>query len=837
MNIKSQETYKFIPSVCCLLIFLAFLICLPSRSLGADASTGSIIQALRKLQVLGRVLYIAAHPDDENTNLITYLRQHELLDVAYLSLTRGDGGQNLIGPELGDSLGVIRSQELLQARAIDGGQQFFTRAIDFGYSKTPRESLAFWGKEKILEDVVRVIRSYQPDVVITRFPPDGEGHGHHSASAVLAREAFDAAGDPTQFPDLLKPWKTTRLVHNLPHWYPPEPSVLAKALTLDVSGYNPLSGQSYSEIASASRTMHKSQGFGTSPKFESQKEYFINVAGTPMESNLMQGIETTWNRLEKGDLIKTKINQIIKQFEPISPWKSIPALFDLRRIIQELKEDKWRERKLEEVDDLIYASSTLHTRFISTTPYIVPATSSGGILEVLNQDLPIETEILSASLTWRKQDMPTLKNFRLVKRSVLQHKFEIELPADFELSNVPWLRLPKGAALYNFPDSSLISAPKSSQSIALEIKFKIANESLTKIFPLTYYENDPVRGEISKPVQVVPPLSASLVQSLGLFPDDEPREFQLTLKAWKSKQRGTITLDLPTGWIGQPTSLPFSIEDVGETKNLSFSITPPKSTTSHDRMAFMIGNSPLYEVNEIAYPHIDPQIIIKPLDLDLLSVPLSVGNDKIGFIEGSGEGTPEILRQLGYIVKVLSQEDLDQDLSSLSAIIVGIRALNTKPWLSAYKSNLLNFVRSGGVVLVEYQTNAPNAPLTTDIWPFPMQIGRSRTTEEDSPVRILDPSNELVQWPHKISIDDFDGWVQERGLYFVEEAAKQYEKVLGMNDTNEASLDTSIVTTRLGAGRFTYTGLSFFRELPAGVPGAYRLFINLISRPRSDQPH
>src|ERR1700746_3933117 len=366
--------------------------------LSADQmDAGEIQLALQKLNVLGRVLYIAAHPDDENTNLMAFWANGSLYDSAYLSVTRGDGGQNLLGPELGERLGVIRTEECISARHIDHAQQFFTRATDFGFSKTADETLHIWDRDKILADVVWVIRNFRPDVIVTRFSPeDQKTHGHHTASAILAQEAFSAAADPNRFPEQLafvKPWQATRLVWNTSPFFftnrnlPFDPTGLT---VLEAGGYNPLLGKADTEIAAASLSMHKSQGVGSPPRRGARKEYFKLLEGQPMTSSLFEGIDTSWSRVPNSESVATGIRQIISQFHPTDPAASVPELLKLVQTMSGIKDDSWIPEKKAELDEIIAACLGLHVEASTSNETVTPGQAEKIKLEAINRcDIPV----------------------------------------------------------------------------------------------------------------------------------------------------------------------------------------------------------------------------------------------------------------------------------------------------------------------------------------------------------------------------------------------------------------------------------------------------------------
>ncbi|MCB0329305.1 MAG: PIG-L family deacetylase [Bdellovibrionales bacterium] len=816
-----------------LLFLFLVAICFPSLSFG-DASTSSILKDMQKLSVLGRVLYIGAHPDDENTRVITYLSRGRLYDVAYLSLTRGSGGQNLIGKERGAPLGVIRSQELLAARHIDGAKQFFTRAIDFGFSKTPEETFEHWERETLLQDVVRIIRDYQPDILITRFPTEGPGHGHHTASALLAGEAFEKAGDANFSPGLGLPWQPARLFLNLPHWTEPSEDLLKQSISIDVGKYDSILGRSYGEIAAEARTMHKSQGFGSAPERGSLTERFVLLKGSNNSNDLMEGIDTSWKRLERTIEIENDIRTINREFAPEAPWKIVPHLAKLKASLRKLESSSWKESKIELVNRLLENALGLTGRFSTDSPLLQRGESFNAKLELIQRS-PVPVRIHSVTF---RPELPTTVKFNehmMLENVVNETTFSLQTPRSLSNSNAPWLLKESVGDFYGFDKIKNVIQPKAEAPIHAVVTLEVHNEILPLRLPLTSYTTDRVRGEVATEAAVVPKIAGSLSSDLLIFSGTGSKTVTLELTAQTQKISGTVHVAAPKGWRVEPNQIFFSLNEIGGKQFFQLTATPTSLKSESGSLSFTYGSSdPLQSIAVVNYPHIPGLTMVAPLQAKLLLVPLNVPASQIGFVPGAGEETPKILSELGMNITEITEDRLKEDLSQFASILFGIRALNTNPWLGTYKNNLLEYVRQGGVLVVQYNTHSTFSPLEVDIWPYPLSIDRGRVTDEKSAVSFLQKEHAVLNFPHKITENDFSGWVQERGLYFVGDADERYDRVLAMNDSGEESLNGSLLVTQLGEGRFVYTGLSFFRQLPEGVPGAYRLLFNLLTLPKKE---
>lgn len=790
---------------------------------------------LEKLNTLGRVLYVAAHPDDENTSLLAWLSNDKKYRTAYLALTRGDGGQNLVGNEQGAYLGLIRTQELLAARRTDGAKQFFSSAVDFGYSKTAKETFGFWGHQRILGDAVWIIRKFRPDVIICRFPEDKRaGHGNHWASAILAHEAFTAAADPTKFPEQLKyvkPWQAKRVLWNTYHFGGTN-TTAPDQLKINVGGYNALLGKGYGEIAAHSRSMHKSQGFGASPSYGENWEYFKTIAGPPPHDSLMDGINTTWSRVNEGGReVASLTQQALQQYDETHPEKSIPLLLKIKAAIHKISDTALRNQKEKEVDKIILACSGILLNASSSQPYVVAGQKLEVNTGVINRsNVPVTLEAVHV-LEQNKQ-----ADTKLAKGDLNKNTYEVTVPENTPISQPYWLIQKHPVGYYKIPDQLLVGRPENPPSLTVKFDLNIAGEPLTITRQIMYKHTDPVRGEVVDPLVVTPPVTANIQNEVYVFTGQKPQQIEVRLKSYKDEVKGVAHLEVPDLFTVQNNDQSFSLAHAGDEKIVHFTISPTQSiqASSSDLLSVHLKvNDEDYNrgIKVIAHNYI-PTITVFPFsEAKLVAVQLKKGEmgNNIGYIMGAGDKVPDALAQIGYHVKLLSDPELfNADLQQFDAIVVGIRAYNTRDQLKYVQDRLMNYVKNGGTLVVQYNKNRN---LVTDhLGPYPFDVTRNRVTDETSEVQFLLPDDPVLNEPNKITKEDFNGWIQERGLYFVNNVDPHYRQPLAMHDPDESPLDGSLIVCDYGKGKYVYTSLDFFRELPAGVPGAFRLFVNLISR-------
>lgn len=786
------------------------------------SGAAEIKQQLESLNTSGSVLYIAAHPDDENTRLLAYLAQEKKIRTGYLSLTRGDGGQNLIGNEQADLLGLIRTQELIAARLTDGAQQFFTRANDFGFSKNPAESFKIWDKQKILSDVVWVIRTFRPDLIITRFPEDSRaGHGHHSASAILAREAFAAAADPKQFPEQLKyvkVWQAKRILWNTFN-FGGSNTTSEDQLKLDVGAFNPLLGKSYGEIAALSRSNHKSQGFGSAKQRGSAIEYFSPVGGEAAKNDIFENINFGLDRNAGMQAIQKLLNEINAGYKVSDPAASLPKLLELRKLVRPAQV----EFKKELLDEIILACAGI---WIETN---VPAQAYA-----LTDTLAVQLQaIVRAKNTLPvKISMPKAGISANLKPNQMS-AFSLKVPAVALGTTQPyWLQERHPVGAYVVSPQTAIGMPENQAPSAGPVMVEIGGEKLEVFRPIVYKFTDPVKGEVYQPLAIAPPVTATLAEKAYVFNGNSPRTFSVQLKSFQDGTKGTLKVLVPKGWKATPENIDFSLAKKGDEEKVEFTLSPAGEVNGGTLALNISTGGKTYDkgLHVIAYDHIPLQTLFPFAEAKVERLNLKITNKKLGYIAGAGDLIPESLRQLGYEVNLLSENEvLNKDLSAFDAIITGVRLYNINEQVKAMQPKLMKYVENGGTLMVQYNVNAPLK--IAALGPYPFKLTRDRVTEEDAEVTFLAPGHPVLNVPNKITAKDFEGWIQERGLYFASDLDAKYTPVLSMHDTGEQPLNGSLFIASYGKGKYVYSGLSFFRELPAGVPGAYRLFVNLISNP------
>ena len=805
-------------------------------------SSAQILRDIEKLNVLGNVLYLAAHPDDENTRLIAYFSNELLLNTAYLAATRGDGGQNLIGAELREGLGVIRTQELLAARKIDGGNQFFTRANDFGYSKTADETLKIWDKDQVLDDMVWVIRNFRPDVIITRFPPDSRaGHGHHASSAILAEEAFKLAADKNAYPEQLKyvsVWQPTRLMINSGRWWDTDIENQPHTIKIDVGTYNSTLGISYNEMAAISRSQHQSQGFGSSHSRGSQLEYLKPVLGSAVSDNLFEGIDLTWNRVGAPQ-ISDEVEKLIKQFNPAKPEQSVSLLLIIRKKIAAIKDDFWRSKKIAELDQLLIQCAGLFLDATATKPNIVPSDSLSINLELVNRS-NVSISLQSVALNNQIQDVKIGTLDFNVSKTI---NINTLVPINMLLSSPYWLNEQASLGMYSVSNQQERGRAENEAPFSLKLLIDISGTEIVYTIPVEYKWTDRVKGEIYRPLNVVPAIISTFTDPVLIFDNGATKTVGLNITANRFTKEAIIRLNLPDKWQSTPKELMLSNLAEGSTHHIQFEVSPVNGDNSLTKIgAIIVSEKEQFNrsMQTIAYDHIPYQVLLPKSEAKAVNLKVAVGAKRVGYIMGAGDEVPNALEQMGVKVWMMSETDItSENLATLDAVVLGVRAINTQVWLKDKKEILLQYVENGGTMVAQYNTIRDID--WHDFAPYELIFSGgsagSRVAEEEAPVVITNAESAVLNYPNTIGGNDFEGWEQERGLYFPSKWDASYEAPLAMQDTGEKMHNGSLLVASYGKGYFVYTGLSFFRELPAGVPGAFRLFANIISlssKPKSD---
>ncbi|GAA3584254.1 PIG-L family deacetylase [Snuella lapsa] len=828
-------------------IRISFIFLLTVSFLQAQKPTqptaSKIYESLQKLNFLGSVLYIAAHPDDENTRLISYMSNKAKARTGYLSLTRGDGGQNLIGPEIRELLGVIRTQELLAARRVDGGEQLFTRANDFGYSKHPDETLSIWNKDEVLSDVVLAIRKFKPDIIINRFDhrSPGSTHGHHTASAMLSMEAFDIANDNTQFPEQINQtstWQPKRLFFNTSWWFYGSQEKFEKAnkenmLSFDIGVFYPLKGVSNNEIAALASSQHLCQGFGRLSQRGSQKEYIEFLKGIPIENNedVFSGIDTSWERIKGGKAIGSILYKIENEFNFKDPSKHIPQLLEAYKLLQNIKDEHWKTIKTKELKSIIEMCAGLYLEASANTNWATQNETVDLNIEALNRS---NTSIVLESIDlWNGEHIT--KNLNLQNNTSEKFKQDYYLSTEENYSTPYWLSKKGSLGMYKVENKGLIGLPETPRNVAVNFNLKINNIPITFTKAVIQRYSKPDKGELYRPFEIIPEVSAKIKEKVIIFENDTPKKISVTVKAGRDRIRGTVELCTPSTWHVSPKTQTVDMNLKGEEQTFEFTVTPPKNQDEGYISPLVDINGKAYtkELIEIAYEHIPFQTVLLPSESKVVRLNIKKKGEYIGYIQGAGDVVPESLEHIGYQVETIAPESITSEtLRKFDAIVVGIRAYNTVEALKFKQEILFNYVSQGGNMIVQYNTNRG---LKVDkLAPFDLKLSRDRVTNEHAKVHFLHPEHPLLNHPNKITQLDFEGWTQERGLYFPDEWDDAFTPILSMNDKNEPSKKGSLLVAKYGNGYYIYTGLSFFREFPEGVSGAYRLFANMLSIGKED---
>lgn len=756
-------------------LFLLSMICFVQTLFGQNNSA-TIFTQLKQMEVLGSVLYIAAHPDDENNAFLPYLTKERRYRTAYLSLTRGDGGQNLIGKEQGVELGLIRTQELLAARMQDGAEQYFSSAYEFGFSKSAKEALAIWDHQKVLSDVVWVIRKFQPDIIITRFPGDARaGHGHHAASSIIAQEAYLAAADPTQFPEQFKlgvqPWKAKRILWNTFNFGTVN-TTNDNQLKLEVGGYNPIIGKSYGEIGAEARTMHKSQGEGRPRRRGSYFEFFQYLNGDTAVNDIMDGVVTNWSRLN-APKIQSKIQQILQGYKIDQPAASVPALVQLYQQVNALAPSQWKTYQLNLIQSTIEAAAGLLVEATTTKQQVFPEADLK-VQVLVNQRSKLYTSLGKMQLLSNQNIIKdTILQINLVANQNLQFDYTFKVPATQAISQPYWLVQPKTEGMFVVQDQNLIGKAENDPPFSLLFQYTIEGQLFEKQYPVQYKYVDLTKGDVYQPIIVLPKKEVAPIKAVVL-----------------------------------------------------------QSTTS---------NAPLPKFEEgifhktIQYDHIPAQTYFQDASIQVVKADIKKLGQKVGYIDGAGDAIPEALEQLGYELVYLKEADLTAaHLKGLDAIVVGIRAFNMYAYLSDKQAILNDYIASGGNLIVQYIKSNQVGTQNIKVGPYPFTVNSGRrVTEENTPVTFVLPNHSVFNFPNQINQDDFSNWVQERSTYQAENMDQHFLTPLQMSDTGEAPSKGSLLIAPFGKGNFVYVSLALFRQLPAGNPGAYKFFANLLSLPKN----
>jgi LmbE family N-acetylglucosaminyl deacetylase len=812
--------------------------------------------SLRRLGVAKRVLMVGAHPDDEDTQLLAALALEQGADVAYLSLTRGEGGQNGIGPELHEALGLLRTEELLAARRVDGARQFFTRAYDFGFSRNAEETFRHWPREEVLRDVVYVVRRFRPDVIIPVFSgTPRDGHGHHQVSAILAREAFDAAADPARFPEQLatvRPHRTAKLYQSL------RGDSTAATVRLAIGNLDPLIGRSPFQLAMASRSRHRSQDMGRPETAGPRWGYLRRIlpAATGPERSMWEGIDTTVAGADRalaryGTLLggaRVALNPGVPDAGPRGQDPTVAllasALGALRTPQASADPDAAfrRAAEMRDAEDALARAAGLVLDAVADDARLVPGQTfaldvslwNGGRERVAVAELQPR---LPAG--WTAEAAAPLPGTPLEAGAILTRRFRVSIPADAAVTEPYFLRRPRQGDLYGWPTGdSAVAEPFEAAPVRASARLAVAGAELPMEREATFREVDLRQGELRRPVMVVPAVSVSTERAVRILPLAGDHTFRMRVDLASEAPggiAGTLRLELPAGWSAQPASLPVRFAAAGDEQEAEFTVRAPASLRAGDYPMSAVfqaadGRRFTRAVRMVDYPHVrarplysDAATLVRAFDV---RVPAGL---RVAYIEGAGEEGPGVLEQLGIRPTLLDDDALaGGDLDRFDVIVAGSRAYEVRPDLARHNARLLEWVRRGGTMVVQYNKYEL---VEGNFAPYPLTMARphDRVTDENAPVRLLAPAHPVFTTPNRITGADFEGWVQERGLYFARTWDPRYTPLLETGDPGAASLQGGLLAAKVGQGTYVYTGLAFFRQLPEGVPGAWRLFANLLA--------
>lgn len=864
--------------ILCLFVLIASLAATATQP-AEDRGAMGLAQALNRLDVVASVLHTGAHPDDENSALLSWLSRGQGARTAYLSITRGDGGQNLLGTELFEELGVIRTEELLGARRLDGAQQFFTPNYEFGFSKTAEEGMEKWGHDKVLGDFVRVIRQFRPEIIVSRFTGTAaDGHGHHQVAGIITQEAFKAAADPTLFPEYGKPWQAKKLYLNgggggargapgggaqaggaaggrgggqgaaVPA-APAPPSI-----TINTGEFDAALGRSYAEIAAEGRSLHRSQSQGSAqnrgPSNTSLQlvQKSVNVADT---AALFDGVIYKIKDLGQLDPtitadvadLEQRITAIRQKVNLIHPAEIVSDLTSAMQQLQRIRTKSANEQvqflltqKEADFQEATRLASGLVIDVIAADETVVPGQTFNMTVSIINggpytYSAPRITPDLPAG--WTATPRPATGSIQPGQR--MDQIFSVTVPMKAAFTQPYWLQVPRQGDRFVWPAGSAVNMPFDAPLLQTRAQLDYNGATISLSHPAEFRRTDGMLGEQRSLVKVVPALSVRMTPDVAVIPlsGNRKKEFTVTVENQNTTAiESEVRLTIPAGWTVDPAVRTLKFTRQGERATAQFTVTAPakagdfkvQATVKAGTQEFKTGYTP------ITYPHIETRYIYNAAESKAEVFDVQTLVTSVGYVDGAGDLIPEALQQLGVKVTRLTAQDLaTADLSKFQTIVLGVRAYGVREDLVTNNKRLLDYVSNGGTVIAQYERAAETQ--RNQFGPYPFTINdNGRVTKEEAPVKILNPSLPLFNFPNKISQADFDGWVQERGNYFLSAWDPQYTPLLESADPNEMPQQGGMVMAKVGKGSYIYTGYGFFRQLPAGVPGAFRLFANLVSK-------
>jgi LmbE family N-acetylglucosaminyl deacetylase len=797
-------------------------------------STGGVVALDRELRMLGgdkRVLMIGAHPDDEDTELLTLLVRGLGAEAAYLSLNRGEGGQNLIGPELGPALGLLRTEELLAARRLDGARQYFTRAYDFGFSKSQEETWRHWPRDSVLKDVVRIVRRFRPQVIVSVFSgTPRDGHGQHQAAGWAAHEVFDIAGDPRRFPELeredgLAPWTPQKLYRST--WS----DTTATTLTLEGGALDRAAGLSYHQIAMAGRSLHRSQDMGRIQALGPSRVRLALVSDRTGKGSggLFAGIDTS---SVAGGSSGTP--------------RDLPGLVSLRA--------RWTAvgipaDRLAHLDRAIVAASGVVCDARSDDDRLAPGQQIAVVLECWNTGNARHAVVVELRGTAGLRPDSGAVTFDLGPGALERRTISASVSGETAVT-VPYFKLAASEpALYDWQAAAPTERGEPFGPALLTATFVLDGAARSER-EVSFRLNDQARGEVRRPLVVVPRIGVAIDPATEVWPSASraPRRFTVTLThGARDTTTGTVGLELPRGW-APVARRPFTLTHEDQRETLTFEVRLPAAVAEGVAQVRAVardaaGREFSSGVVTVDYPHIRPRTYTVPADASIRIARLALpAIGRVGYVRGAADRVPEALAGVGVPITLLDGAALERgDLDRFDAIVIGPRAYETEPALGEDNERLLAYARGGGLVIVQYQQQLY---FDNHYAPYPLTVGgpsaapgapaivHDRVTDETAPMRLLAPTDPVGVTPNRLGDADWTGWVQERGLYFARTWHPSFRPLVETHDPGEPPLQGGLLVARTGRGTYVYTGLSFFRQLPAGVPGAFRLFANLLALAR-----
>lgn len=844
---------------------------------------------LKRLQTTASMMHTAAHPDDEDSGLIARTARGDSARVAYLSLTRGEGGQNVIGPELFESLGVIRTEELLQARRLDGSQQFFTRFMEYGFSKRREEAARIWDDKKVLGDMVRAIRLFRPLVITSRFSgTPADGHGQHQLAGYLTPIAYKAAADPNQFPEHfaegLRPWQAKKLY--VGQGFAPNAANPA-TVTVSTGDYDPLIGRSYFEIAMEGRSQHKSQEMGSLELRGKQQSglRFLDGVRVENEKGIFDGLDTSISGIAKlagvtdGSLdtdlrtIQAAAAKALEEFDALHPNKSIVpltaglnAVRTTRAKLAAKSDDASKEaefflkQKEKEFSEALLAAAGVIVDALADTETIVAGDSTNVAVRVFAPEVAgvtivgatVKTADGWTSTSQAEPAQPPATGFRPRSEAALgANFFKLTSPANAKPTQPYWLERDRSNFTFDWSTAGMDKNMPFQKPIATaEVKLNIGGTEVTTWKPVEYRFADDIRGELRRNISVVPAVTITLDSNLIIAPVStaatKKRVVASVTNNAPRETKGSVSLKLPSGWTASPASSDFAMKAKGEKAAVVFDVTIPANTKADSYSipaVAQVGDASYgLTMHEVAYQHMQTHRRYSPAVVAAKVIDVKVAPVRVGYVMGTGDRVPEAITLLGLPVTMLDERDLSTgDLSKFDTIVIGIRASQVRPDYVSNNGRLLEFVRNGGTMIVQYQQQEF---VRENLAPFPVKmesvvngtqrISNVRVVDENAPVTILVPNHVTMNTPNRIGPSDWENWVQERNLYSLTGLDPQYTALLSTADEGEPPVTGGLVYVKLGKGHWVYNSYSFFRQLPAGNPGAFRLFANLLSLPQSD---